>query len=1150
MLRRLLVANRGEIALRVLRACSENNVKTVALATAGDETSLHIASADEAVQVPSYMDSAAVIEAAMQTGCDAIHPGYGFLSESADFARRCEKVGISFVGPSSDTLSLLGDKVEARKLAQSLGVPVAAGSDVPCDSVASVRSAIAERKLNFPLFLKAVGGGGGRGIRPVPSEAQLDDAFAACAREAAAVGLEGGVFVEEMVEGARHIEVQLLGDGEGNLVHLYERDCSVQRRRQKVIEIAPAPFLDEGIRGLLTSNALAIGNACGYRGAGTCEFLLPARRGAPPIFLEFNPRIQVEHTVTEEATGVDLVAAQLQIAAGASLGSLGLRQQQIRLVGSAMQARVQMAAPGGRVGAAYTEPGGLGIRVDSALYSGYEPNASFDPLLLKIIARAGVGAGAAASGEMGASDAPMGGAWEVARRRLLRACGELHLGGELQTNMAEVCAVLESPAFARGEWTTATLDETDGTAATAPPPPAPTLSRARLFAQGLGSGRGEGGDDAAVAAPSTAAGDGALPPAPEGCVYVVSPLQGQVLDASEAAESGDALAAGGCVLVLASMKMEHVVPAPTRGVLVELLAAPGQHVRRGEPIALLRCDGADEVAAEAAPAGEAVPEERADLAKVLAARRATTDDGRVEAGDAKFAERRAMRHARGQLTARENVAALLDEGAELFEYGRYAVAAQRGRASIDELMKRSPADGLITGVGTVNGGAFGAAAAKAAVAAYDATVLAGTQGFWNHMKLDRIIEVAGAQSLPLVLFAEGGGGRPGDTDVEPIANSQLGVHTFSRLAALSGSVPLVGLASGYCFAGNAALLGACDVVIATRGANIGMAGPAMIEGGGLGRVLPTQIGPSEEGSAIGVVDVLVADETEAVDVARRYLAYFQGRAPACAESGGWAAADQSALRHVVPQNRKRTYDMRRIITTVCDADSWLELRSGFAEGIISGLCRVEGHALGVVANRPDGPLGGAVDSDGALKAARFMELCDAFDIPLLFLCDTPGFMVGVEHEQTAAVRKLSRMFAVGASLSVPCVSIVTRKSYGLGAMAMMGGHAAGKHNTFHLSWPSAEAGPMNLEGAVALGFAKELGKAHEKGGAAAQQALYEKLLAGGYERGSALSVARTLETDDVIDPSESRRWIAAALETTAPPAQRPWRRKRPCVSPW
>ena len=459
-LNRLLIANRGEIALRVLRAANELNIKTVALKVTGDENALHVASADHAIDVPSYNSSAAIVEAAVAAGCDAIHPGYGFLSENAEFARQCEDAEITFVGPHSSTIALLGDKVAARSLAIAAGVPsqraATSRASMPAPRVPRWRRTASS--INLPQGSR---GGGGRGMRPVRSESELDEAFAACMREAAAVGLQGGLFVEEMITAAKHVEVQLLGDAHGGLVHLFERDCSVQRRRQKVIEVAPAAFLDEETRELLTSHALRIGEACGYRGAGTCEFLLPATpstaaSGASvplvePLFLEFNPRIQVEHTVTEEVTGVDLVAAQLQIASGASLNSLGLEQKSIRLLGSAMQARISLVAPGGTV-SSYREPGGAGVRVDSALYAGYTPNASFDPLLLKLIARGG--GGAAPTVDAAGGD----GAWGVARRRLHRACSELHLG-ELKTNLHEVRAILSSDAFARGDFTTATLDD-------------------------------------------------------------------------------------------------------------------------------------------------------------------------------------------------------------------------------------------------------------------------------------------------------------------------------------------------------------------------------------------------------------------------------------------------------------------------------------------------------------------------------------------------------------------------------------------------------------------------------------------------------------------------------------------------------------------
>jgi acetyl-CoA carboxylase carboxyltransferase component len=424
---------------------------------------------------------------------------------------------------------------------------------------------------------------------------------------------------------------------------------------------------------------------------------------------------------------------------------------------------------------------------------------------------------------------------------------------------------------------------------------------------------------------------------------------------------------------------------------------------------------------------------------------------------------------------------------------------------MEELIDKTPADGLVAGVGDVNG-------RPAVVLAYDYTVLAGTQGAMNHYKKDRMLELAERRRLPVVLFAEGGGGRPGDTDTTSI--SGLDTMAFHLFARLSGQVPLVGIASGRCFAGNAALLGCCDVVIATGDANIGMGGPAMIEGGGLGVYAPEEVGPMSVQVPNGVVDVPVADEAEAVRVAKRYLAYFQGRLE------DWDSADQEALRDLVPQDRKRAYDVREVIGTIADSGSVLELRRAFGAGIVTALARIEGMPVGVVANSP-AHLGGAIDADGADKASRFMKLCDAFGLPLVSLCDTPGFMVGPDAEQTATVRHFSRMFVTGANLSVPLITVILRKAYGLGAQAMAGGSL--KVPVATVAWPTGELGGMGLEGAVRLGYRRELAEAEDPG------ALFDELVARSYERGKALSAATVYEIDDVIDPADTRHWIVTAL---------------------
>jgi len=516
--------------------------------------------------------------------------------------------------------------------------------------------------------------------------------------------------------------------------------------------------------------------------------------------------------------------------------------------------------------------------------------------------------------------------------------------------------------------------------------------------------------------------------------------------------------------------------------------------------------------------------ERAELAELRARLHATTDAARPEAV--------ARRRKTGQRTARENIADLVDEGS-FVEYGGLALAAQRQRHPVEELARLSPADGIVCGVGTVNRALFDDERARTMVLAYDYTVFAGTQGVMGHKKLDRMLALAAEWRLPVVLFAEGGGGRPNDTDTQTVAG--LDTPSFLAFAALSGLAPRVGVASGRCFAGNAALLGCCDVVIATENSSIGMGGPAMIEGGGLGTCTPEEVGPVGVQSKNGVVDLRVADEAEAVAAARRYLAYFQG------PLATWSCSDQTALRDALPERRRRAYRIRPILETVADAGTVLELRREFGTPIVTALARVEGRAVGLLANDTY-QLAGAIDSDAADKAARFMQLCDAFGLPIVSFCDTPGFMVGPKAETTALVRHVSRMFVAAASLSVPLFTVVLRKGYGLGAQAMAGGHFHAPF--FTVSWPTGEFGGMGLEGAVRLGMKKQLEAIEDP---TQREETFQAMVAFAYDRGKALNMASLLEIDGVIDPADTRAWIARGLKSVPAPDRE---RKRRFIDTW
>jgi len=569
-----------------------------------------------------------------------------------------------------------------------------------------------------------------------------------------------------------------------------------------------------------------------------------------------------------------------------------------------------------------------------------------------------------------------------------------------------------------------------------------------------------------------------------------APMAGTVVEAPTEAVD---VAAGAPLVVLEAMKMQHVLAAPDALRIQRCLIRPGQVVGTGEPLVVFT--RTDLPAAGAVAAEPDLDRTRADLEEVRRRHLLALDEGRPAAV--------AKRHQQNRRTARENIADLVDPGS-FVEYGALAVAAQRSRRSEEDLITNTPADGLVAGLARIDG-------AEAVVVSYDYTVLAGTQGMRNHAKTDRVFELARRKQIPVVLFAEGGGGRPGDTDVAGAGG--LDVPTFRALGALHARVPLVSIVSGRCFAGNAALAGICDVIIATPDANIGMGGPAMIEGGGLGVYRPEDIGPIGVQRRNGVVGLAARDEAHAVALAKRYLSYFQGR------QHDWTEPDPRLARHVVPENRLRAYDVHRAIESVVDVGSVLELRADYGVGVVTALVRVQGAPFGLLANSSH-HLGGAIDAEAADKIADFLILCESFRLPMISLCDTPGFMVGPDAEVEGAVRRFSRLFVHGARLTVPLGMIILRKGYGLGAMAMAGGsfHAP----DFTVAWPTGEIGGMGLEGAVRLGFSKELAAVADP---AERQKLFDRLVEAAYQHGKALTSATTFELDDVIDPADSRAWI-------------------------
>lgn len=1049
----ILIANRGEVALRIMRSAAARGLPTVAVYSEDESGAPHVVAADLAVGLKgtgpaAYLDVVGICSAALSSGATMVHPGYGFLSESPELADACAAAGLIFVGPDGPTLRLLGDKSATRELATDHSVPVLPATIGPT-SVDAARAFADARGLSS-VIVKAIAGGGGRGMRIVDNLDDLEQAMERCRSEAErSFGLPD-VYVEAYLPRARHIEVQVIGDGSRSPMHLFDRDCTGQRRHQKMVEIAPALFLPVATRNALYSAAITLASAVSLRGVATFEFLVDADRLDEWYFIEANPRIQVEHGITEQITGLDLVAIQLDLAVGETLPDLELSAERLgEPRGVAIEARIT-GSPGRSDRLIDMKfPTWPALRIESHLQPGMRVGTGFDPLLAKVIVHE--------------SD------FSSAATQLNEALADVVLA-DLETDIPTLTWFITSPAFLRGETTTRTIDQHL----------AASVSASETHSEGT-------------------------------VIEVPTPTGGTVVTVP--AQAGTVVARGQVLAVVEAMKMETDITSPVTGVVVKIDLEIGHTVSAGTVVATVDPRGhrqPDDLAAEAVDLSAL----RTDLADIMARHTRLLDIERPEAVD--------RRHTRGKRTARENLDDLFDADS-FHEYGGLVVAAQRRRRSLSELERATPADGLVTGFGTVDG-------RSTASLAYDYTVLAGTQGLQSHKKAERIFELAARRGTPVVIFAEGGGGRPGDTDDMSRA-TRMDLETFVALGRLNGVVPTVGIASGRCFAGNAALLGACDVVIATRDSSIGLGGPAMIEGGGLGSFDADDIGPSSVQAPNGVIDILVDDEAQATGAARRYLSYFHDRA------SEWTEADQRLLRHLVPERRHRTFDIRKVIETLADEDSVLELRTQFGPGMVTALIRVEGRPVGVVAN--DGSYsGGTIGSDEADKMARFLQLCEAFELPILSLCDTAGFLVGPDAERTATVRHVSRLFVLAPTLTVPFCTIIVRKAYGLGGQAMAGGSF--RVPDAIVAWPTGALGAMGPEGAVKLGFRRELDAIDDPD---ERDRVYRGHLAEYEEQGKAANAASVFEIDDVIDPASTRTWLSAVVGTPRPPRSPDVRRR-------
>ncbi|MDO7843127.1 acetyl-CoA carboxylase family protein [Sphingomonas immobilis] len=1073
-MKKVLIANRGEIAIRIARACADLEIATVAIFSTDDAGSLHVRRADEAAALPgigaaAYLDIDAVIAAAVASGCDAVHPGYGFLSENPAFASRCGEAGLTFVGPEPETLALFGDKAAARALAARCGLPLASGSDGGID--------LAEAHAFFAglggraAIIKAVSGGGGRGMRVVREADALEDAFTRCASEAKAAFGSDALYIEEYIERARHIEIQVVGDATGTIAHLHDRECSAQRRHQKLVEIAPSPWLEPAIREQLSAGAITLAAAATYRSVGTVEFLVETDvAGAATgrwLFMEMNPRLQVEHTVTEEVTGVDLVQAQLRIAAGETLDAIGITAASGRApAGFAIQLRINMETfaadgatyPSGGVLRAFDPPSGGGVRVESFGYQGYETVASFDSLLAKLVVHAP-------------------GRFADTVRRAYRALCEFRVEG-VETNIPLLQNILLHPDFAAGRVDTRFIEREAAVLA------APHAHPALHAPAGGGATVAAERDEEAISVPDA--------------VAVRSPMQGQlvVMDVGE----GDVVSAGQRLAVVEAMKMEHAVFADVTGTVVAAPGRVGQPVRRGA-ILVEVAEGDVEGAGMVGVDTSAEHEMLEVLGGIETIRAGLADEARPIAV--------AKARKRDAYTARERIAMLCDTGS-FTEVG--------GLVRVEGLDESARGDSIITGTATIEG-------RPVVVISQDFSLLGGSMGHLGTEKLERAIRLALNQGLPFVMLLDGGGHR-----IQDGQNSRAyarGGYMFHNFARLSGYVPVVAAVLGFGFAANTNFCGMADFVVMVRDkATMGLAGPALVKAGTGEEIDALALGGAAmQVDGQGLADLGVANEDDAFAAMRDYLSYLptnaQHPAPRRDADPADDAADRAeALLGAVPVNTRRTYDVRPVIAAVADRDSVFELKPTFATNMVTAFARIAGRPVGFIANQAASK-GGMIDSPACEKAAHFIALCDAFALPLVFLMDVPGFFIGSDAEKTNLGRRSAKVLFELGHATVPRISVILRKGYGLGFVAMAGGRSFEADAC--LAWPTAEICAMSVEGSVDVAYRKDYESAPDP--AARRQEIIDSIRA----KIGPIQAAEGFGVDDLIDPRTTRARLKEIL---------------------
>eukprot|EP00930_Biecheleria_cincta_P034965 TRINITY_DN24097_c0_g1_i1.p1 TRINITY_DN24097_c0_g1~~TRINITY_DN24097_c0_g1_i1.p1 ORF type:complete len:1192 (-),score=196.57 TRINITY_DN24097_c0_g1_i1:42-3617(-) len=1123
---KVLIANRGEIAVRVARACKEEGLQTIGIYAEQDSESLHLKKVDSAIKISSqnpgpiapYLDVQSVIAAAKQAGAEAVHPGYGFLSESAEFAAACDAAGITFIGPKADTIALLGDKVRARELAISCDVPVLTGSSF-LTSAQEAREFMQSKGLALPIIFKAAFGGGGRGMRLVRQDSELNEAYERCVSEAKTAFGNGAVFFEEFLDNARHIEVQIVADGQGGCAHLYERDCSVQLRNQKVVEVAPARIHPK-LRQRITGCAVRLLQHCGYRGVGTVEFMVAGSLDDPDVrfvFMEVNPRIQVEHTITEEVTNVDIVKVQLCIASGATLQDLDLPggpdNALAALRGFAIQARVSLAPGGGDTVTCYREPTGDGVRVDAALYEGCKPSVHYDPLIAKLICFA-----------PGEGDA----AFQACRKRTLGALEAYDIDG-VKSNKTTLRGIMEHSEFINNE-----------------------VFLSFMARHGPSFAAAQGQRPAREPTPSVD-----LRTLKREELSVSAPLEGTVVETR--VQEGAEVAEGDLLVLLSAMKLETEVRAPAAGKVMKVCVKSNDTVKSGQDLVILDAlvtQASGSTTSHARGPTETVSRQRvsgmslADNAAVwhgpafgvrpCEVSTATTirlpaprgDDGTfvmrkkhhaalIEELQQRLAVVRAgggqkaveQHRARGKALPRERIEAILDPGTHFLELSPLA--------AYDMYDKGAHSASMVTGIGLVHG-------QEVLFVANDATVKGGTYYPITVKKHLRAQQIAQENGLPCVYLVDSGGAYlPLQDEVFP-DRMHFGRIFYNQANLSKEGLPQVSAVLGSCTAGGAYVPAMSDENIIVKGnGTIFLGGPPLVKASTGEEVTADELGGAEvHTSRSGVADHFAENEPQALAICREVLAHVGNPAQAKAPEMEPEAPlmDPEELLGIIPEDNSKALEIRNVIGRIADASRFHEFKAKYGVTLVCGFAHIHGYPVGIVANN------GILFSESAQKGAHFVQLCGARQIPLLFLQNITGFMVGKAYEHGGIARDGAKLVNAVACVDVPKITVIIAGSHGAGNYGMCG---RAYDPRFLFMWPNARIGVMGgAQAADVLTTVKQeqLQRQGQSPMSGKELEEFRRPTLEKYEvEGSPYHSTARLWDDGIIDPRDTRHVLGICL---------------------